>query len=57
MPKPASPVVLSGMQLTLVATRRTSHGASRLEHEMSAWAGKTRRDPSRHCRDRRFYGR
>ena len=44
------------MQLTLYATCRTPHGASRLVHAMSAWSVKTRRAPSRHCRDARVYG-
>ena len=44
------------MQLTLHATRRTSHGASCLVLAMSAWSLKTRRVPSRHCRDARVYG-
>ena len=44
------------MQLTLHATRRTSHGASRLVQTMSAWLVKTRRAPSRHSRDARVYG-
>ena len=52
--KPASKVVLiskSGMQLTLDATRRIPHGASRLAMAMSAWSVKTRRAPLRRCRD------
>ena len=52
----ASQVVLSGMQLTIHATRRTPHGASRLVLEMSAWSVKARRAPSRHCRDAWVYG-
>ena len=44
------------MQLTLRATRRTRHGASRLVYTMSAWSVKTGRAPSRHCRDARVYG-
>ena len=43
------------MQLTLHATRRTPHGASRLVLAMSAWSVKTRRAPSRHCRDASVY--
>ena len=31
-------------------------GASRLVLAMSAWSVKTRRAPSRHCRDARVYG-
>ena len=54
--KSASKAVLSRMQLTLHATRRTPHGASRLVLAMSAWSVKTRRAPSRHCRDARVYG-
>ena len=54
--KSASQAVLSRMQLTLHATRRTPHGASRLVQAMSAWSVKTRRAPSRHCRDARVYG-
>ena len=48
--------VFSGMQLTLRATRRTPHGASRLVLAMSAWSVKTRRALSWHCRDARVYG-
>ena len=44
------------MQLTLQATRRTPHGASRFVLAMSAWWVKTRRAPSGHCRDARVYG-
>ena len=44
------------MQFTFHATRRTPHGASRLEQAMSAWLVKTRRAPSRHSRDARVYG-
>ena len=54
--KSASQVVLSRMQLTLHATRRTPHGASRLVRAMSAWLVTTRRAPSRHSRDARVYG-
>ena len=46
--KSASRAVLSVMQLTIQATRRTPHGASRLVLAMSAWSVKTRRAPSRH---------
>ena len=52
----ASQAVPSRMQLTLHATRRTSHGASRLVVAMSAWSVKIRRAPSRHCSDARVYG-
>ena len=48
--------VLSRMPLTLHATRQTPHGASRLVLATSAWSVKTRRAPSRHCRDARVYG-
>ena len=44
------------MQLTLNTTHLTPHGASRLVQVMSAWSVKTRRAPSRHCRDARVYG-
>ena len=54
--KSTSHVVLSKMQLTLHATRRTPHGASRLVHAMSVLAVKTRRAPSRHWRNARVYG-
>ena len=49
--------VLSRMQLTLDATHRTPHGASRLVLAISAWSVKIRRAPSRHCRDARVDGR
>ena len=51
--KSASQAVHSRMQLTLHATRRTPHGASRLVRAMSAWLVKHRHAPSRHCRDAR----
>ena len=54
--KRSSNVVLGRMQLTLHATHPTPHGASRLVQAMSAWSVKTRRAPSRHCRDARVYG-
>ena len=47
----ASQAVLSGMQLTLHATRRTPHGASRLAQATFAWSAKPRHAPSRQCRD------
>ena len=53
--KSASKVVLSRMQLTLHATRRTPHGDSRLVHAVFTWSVKTRRAPSRRCRDARVY--
>ena len=45
------------MQLTLHATRRTPHDASRLVLATSAWSMKSRPAPSRHCRHARVYGR
>ena len=36
----SSQVVLSKMQLTIHATRRTPYGPSRLVHAMSTWSGK-----------------
>ena len=57
MCKSASHAVLSRMQLTLHATRRTPHGASQgLVQTMPAWSVKTRRAPSRHRRDARVHG-
>ena len=50
------PPLLSSMQLARHATRRTLHRASRLVQAMSAWSVKSRRAPSRHCRDARVYG-
>ena len=47
--------VLRRMQLALRATCRKPHGASRSMLAMSAWSVKTRRAPSRHCRDARVY--
>ena len=41
--------------VTLHATRRTPHGTSRFLRAMSAWLVKTRRAPSRHCRNARVY--
>ena len=52
----ASRAILSRMQLILYATRLTPHGASRLGQAMSVSSSKTRRAPSRHCRDARVYG-
>ena len=54
--KSASQAVLSRMQLTLHAARRTSHGASRLVQPMPVRSVKTRRALSRHCRDATVYG-
>ena len=54
--KSDSQAVLSTIQLTIHATRRTPHGASRLALVMSACSVKTRRAPSWHCRDARVYG-
>ena len=58
MCKSASQAVLSRMQHTLHAARRTptSRFASRLVLTTSIWSAKTRRAPSRHCRDARAYG-
>ena len=53
--KSASQAVLSRMQLTLHATRRTPHGASGLAQAMSAWSAESRPAPSRRCRDARVY--
>ena len=52
-PAPPRPLVRSRMQLTLHATRRTPHDASRLMQGIPAWSMKTRRAPSRHRRDAR----
>ena len=46
----------SRMQLTLHATRPTPRGTSRLVLAMSVGSVKTRRAPSRHCRNARVYG-
>ena len=54
--KPASQVVLSRVQTTVRATRRTPYGASCLVHAMSAWSVETRRAPPRHCMDARVNG-
>ena len=56
MCRSASQAILSGMRLTLHATRQTLHGASRLVQAMPAWSVKARHAPSRHCRDARVYG-
>ena len=53
--KPASKAVRSRMQHTLLATRPTPHGTSRLVQAMSAWSVQIRRAPSRHCGDARVY--
>ena len=53
--KCVSQAVLRRMQLTLHAIRRTPSGSSRLVLAMSAWSGKTRRVPSRHCREARVH--
>ena len=53
--KSALQAVVSGLKLTLQATRRTPHGASCLVLAMSAWSVKNRRAASRHCRDARVY--
>ena len=57
MPKSVLRAVLGRMQVTLHATRRIPHGASRMVQARSAWLVKTRRAPSRHGRDARFHGR
>ena len=54
--KSASRAVLGRVQLTLHATRGAPHVASHLVLPMFAWSVKTRRAPSRHCRDARVYG-
>ena len=51
MYKSASQAVLSQMQLTLHATRRTPHGFPHLVQGVPAWSWKTRRAPFRHYRD------
>ena len=57
MHKLSTPPPLSRrMQFTLVATRRTPHGASRLMQAMSVSLVKTRRAPFRNSRDARVYG-
>ena len=45
----------SRMQLTLRATPRKPHGASRSVHAMSSWSVKTLRAPSWHSRDASVY--
>ena len=55
-PPPPAQTVLSGRKLPLHATRPTPHGASRLVRTKSVWLVKTRRVPSRRCRDARAYG-
>ena len=45
---PSTPSPPRRMQLTLHATRRTPHGASRLVQAMSAWSVKPQHAPSRH---------
>ena len=56
VPKSTSEAVLSRVLLTLRATRRTPHGASRLVQAKAAWSVKTLRALSWHCRDVRVYG-
>ena len=53
---PLSQAVLSTMQLTVHATSRTPHGASRLVQANVCLVGETRRAQSWHCRDARVYG-
>ena len=55
VPMSASRAVVSRMQRTLHATRRTPHGASLLVHAISAWSMKAQRAPFRHGRDARVY--
>ena len=50
--KSASQAVLRVMLLTLPATSRIP----RLMPAKSSWSAKTRRSPSRHCKDARVYG-
>ena len=50
MRKSGAQVVLSSMQLSLHATRRTLHGASR-SRRLATWSVKTRRAPSPHGMD------
>ena len=55
--KSDSQAVFSRMQLDLYATRPTPHGASQiLVQATPVWSVKTRRAPSRHCRDATVYG-
>ena len=56
VPKSASQAVHGEMQLNLLATHRAPHGASRLVQAMSSWSVKSRRAPSRHCKDAKVYG-
>ena len=51
-----SPPPPSRTRLSLHASRPAPHGASRLVQAMCAWSVKTRRVPSRHCRDATVYG-
>ena len=55
VPKSASRAVLSKEQLTLHATLRTPHGASRLMQATPVWSMITRHAPSRRYRDARVY--
>ena len=56
VPKSASQAVLRKVLLTLHATRRTPHGASRLVDAMIAWSVKTRPAPSLIRTDAGVYG-
>ena len=56
MPKSVLRAVLGRMQVTLHATRRTPHSASRLVETISALLVKTRRAPSQDSKDARVYG-
>ena len=49
-------LALGRVQLTLHATRRIPHGASRLVQAMPVWWAKSRRAPPRHCRNVRGCG-
>lgn len=50
------PTASNRMQLTLRATRRIPHVASRLEHVNSAWSLEPQPAPSRYCKDAKAYG-
>ena len=44
------------MKLTFHSSGPTRHGALRMVQTLSSWSVKTRRVPSRHCRDAMVYG-
>ena len=48
---------LVGCSSPLMRLAQTPHGASHVVQAVSAWSVKTRRVPSRHCRDATVYGR